>query len=255
MRDIYQNRFRLKADTWVYVPSEAGRARGHEIKTALESRWKPPGNYYHLRDGGHVAAVHRHRDAPNVASLDLRRFFDQVTRSKVHRALKGLGLPHADAWEIACDSTVNKPPPQRGYSIPFGFVQSPLIASLVLARSRLGKAIAAAKGDDIEVTVYVDDITLSGPSVAHLTDGMDKLRSAAAAAGFTFNEEKTRPPAAQTVGFNIEFGSGQMALVAERLAQFEIALETGSPEQIEGILGYVRSVSVDQHFELTGADD
>ncbi|KUR75650.1 reverse transcriptase domain-containing protein [Novosphingobium sp. FSW06-99] len=254
MRDLYQTKFRLKADTWIYVPSEAGRVRGKEIKTAIEGRWKCPGNFYHLLDGGHVAAARRHRDAPYVASLDLRRFFDQVTRSKVHRALKRLGLPQPDAWAAACDSTVDKSPPQHRYSIPFGFVQSPLIASLVFAQSRLGKAIGALRGRGIEVTVYVDDITLSGESLAHLADGMDNLRSAAAASGFCFNEEKTRPPAAQTVGFNIEFGSGKMALVAERLAQFAAALETGSLEQIEGILGYIRSVSVDQHSELMGVD-
>ena len=194
MRDLYQNRFQLKADTWVYVPSEGGRARGKEIKHAIEGRWRSPGNYYHLRDGGHVAAVRRHNDAVCVASLDLRRFFDQITRSKVHRALKRIGFSHGAAWGMACDSTVDKLPPQRRYSIPFGFVQSPVVASLVLAQSHLGTAISALAGARIEATVYVDDITLSGPSEAALTDAIGRLCSAAEASGSRSMRTRRRFP-------------------------------------------------------------
>lgn len=200
-----------------------------------------------------MAAARRHRDAPFVASLDLQRFFDQVSRSKVHRALKRLHFSHTDAWEMACDSSVNKPAPCSGYSIPFGFVQSPLVASIVLAQSRLGKAINGLRGDGIEATVYVDDITLSDPSLAALNDAIDTLRSAATASGFSFNEAKTQPPSGRTTGFNIEFGSGHMKLVTERLAEFEAVLRVGSPEQVEGILSYIRSVSADQHDELAGS--
>src|SRR3546814_19570388 len=97
------------------------------------------------------------------SSLDLRRFFDQIARTKVHRALKVTGLPHTDAWEMACDSTVDKRPPHRAFSLPFGFVQSPIVASVVLAQSALGGAIRRLSRDGMPIPVYVDHLPLPRP--------------------------------------------------------------------------------------------
>src|SRR3546814_2308894 len=119
------------------------------------------------------------------SSLDLRRFFDQIARTKVHRALKVIGLPHTDAWEMACDSTVDKRPPHRAFSLPFGFVQSPIVASVVLAQSALGGAIRRLSRDGMTITVYVDDITLSGPNEHRVGEAIAALETAAALSGFT----------------------------------------------------------------------
>src|SRR3546814_1088698 len=92
------------------------------------------------------------------SSLDLRRFFDQIARTKVHRALKVIGLPHTDAWEMACDSTVDKRPPHRAFSLPFGFVQSPIVASVVLAQSALGGAIRRLSRDGMRSEEHTSEL-------------------------------------------------------------------------------------------------
>ncbi|HEV2079228.1 MAG TPA: reverse transcriptase domain-containing protein [Allosphingosinicella sp.] len=139
MRNLYMDHFTLKPGTRVYVPTAEGKDRGTEIKKAAESRWHRPSHYFHLRAGGHIAAAREHHAAPWVASLDLQRFFDHISRSRVHRAMKKLGFSKDEAWEIACDSVVDKHPPRRRFSIPFGFVQSPILASVVLSKSALGR--------------------------------------------------------------------------------------------------------------------
>lgn len=253
MRNLYNHHFALKPGTRVYIPSMFGAQRGREIKETIERLWRPPDNYYHLLDGGHVAAVRSHRDAPWLASLDLQRFFEQISRSKVHRALKAIGFSQREAWEMACDSTVDKRPPQRKFSLPFGFVQSPIVASVVLAKSALGGEIRKLCADGSNVTVYVDDITVSGRSEQEVSSAVDKLEAAAALSGFSFNPEKSQPASRRVSSFNIQFGSGIMDIVDGRMAEFEVAVRNGNEYQVGGILGYVTSVNADQAEKLAEA--
>lgn len=250
MRNLYGHHFQLRPGTRVYVPTDHGRARGIEVKRAIEDSWDAPDNFYHLHDGGHVAAARVHSNAPWVASVDLHRFFDQITRSKVHRSLKRIRFPQAEAWEMACDSTVDKRPPLRRFSVPFGFVQSPLIASLVLSHSALGTAIKRLHRSGVAITVYMDDITVSGDSKSAVQAAFDDLQLAAAAADFAFNPAKTQPPGVKVVNFNIEFGSGNMLIVPERMEEFKDAFKNGSAYQQMGIYSYVWTVDEDQADEL-----
>lgn len=250
MRNLYDHHFALKPGTRVYVPTDFGRGRGEEIKAAIESRWKPPANYFHLLGGGHVAAVKQHRNAAWLSSLDLQRFFDQITRTKVHRALKAIGISHDEAWEMACDSTVDKMPPKRRFSLPFGFVQSPIVASVVLAQSALGGVIRKLVADGLTVTVYVDDITISGSDRGAVGNAVMQLEEGAQLAGFAFNPAKTQPPNSKVTSFNIEFGSGGMKILEERMADFEAALYLANEHRIGGILGYVGTVNPTQARRL-----
>ncbi|MCO5792815.1 MAG: hypothetical protein HEQ21_08345 [Blastomonas sp.] len=207
-------------------------------------------NYFHLLQGGHVAAVRQHKDAKWVASLDLQRFFDQISRTKIHRSLKVIGIRHAEAWGMACDSTVDKQPPKRRFSLPFGFVQSPILASVVLAQSALGGAIRQIMAGGVTVTVYVDDITVSGVTKEEVAEAIVQLEAGAQNAGFTFNQAKTQPPDGRVNSFNIGFGSGAMEVLESRMAEFQIAIHNGNEFQIEGIIGYVDSVNHAQADEL-----
>lgn len=243
MRNLYDHHFSLKPGTLVYIPTTEGRARGVKVKEKIEGVWMPPQNYFHLQKGGHVEAARQHRDAPWLASLDIQRFFDQITRAKVHRVLKTIGFSRTDAWEMACDSVVDKKAPSRKFSIPFGFVQSPMIASVVLAHSALGVAIRRLVSQGRTLTVYVDDITVSGPSQDIVRQAVVELEAAANLAGFAFNRDKTQPPGAQVTSFNMVFGSGQMDVVGDRMAEFEVKIRSGNEYVIDGVLGYVGSVN------------
>lgn len=243
MRDLYGHHFQLKPGTRVYVPTAKGRSRGCEIKREVEKRWSAPKNFFHLRDGGHVAAVRLHHNAAWVGSLDLLRFFDQISRGKVFRALKRVGFTQTEAWEMACDSTVDKASPARSLSLPFGFVQSPLMASIVLAHSALGRCIERLRRGGLAITVYMDDITVSGDSEMLVQSAIVELTAAAYLAGFSFNPTKTQPASASVICFNIEFGSGAMAIIPERMDKLEEAFLEGNEYQQHGILGYVASVN------------
>lgn len=251
MRNLFDHHFALKPGTKVYVPTEHGREVGSLIKKRVERLWQAPSNYFHLRDGGHVAAARLHQHQPWVASMDLKRFFEQISRSRVQRSLRRIGMPNKEAFELACDSVVDKAPPNREFSIPFGFVQSPILASVVLAHSALGSTLNRLRSDGLCVSVYVDDITISANSEAQVVDAMTSLRAATRTSNFQFNEQKTQEPGPDVTNFNIRFGSGQMMIVRDRMAKFEAAIRSGSEWRTAGILGYVGAVNKDQAAELS----
>lgn len=100
------------------------------------------------------------------------------------------------------------------------------------------------------MTVYVDDISLSADSEQALHDAIGQLEYAAQISGLPFNPAKTQGPASSVRSFNIEFGSGRMKIIPDRLAEFEVALRTASEPQMDAIFGYVASVSDESLTDL-----
>lgn len=246
MRDLYSHRFTLPSGVTVCIPSDKGRKRGKEIAQGVADRWTPKANYFHMLDGGHVAAARRHHTSTVIAKLDLAKFYHQVGRTKVHRALKMIGMPQAEAWEAACDSTVERDPGQRNFSLPFGYVQSPILASIALDHSALGTAIAQLNTGGCLVSAYVDDIIVSADDAGTVNGALEELRAAAGVSGFAINERKSEGPGAEITAFNIRIGNARMEVTRKRMAEFEAAIRDGYPERIMGILNYVNSVNVDQ---------
>lgn len=70
--------------------------------------------------------------------MDIADFFGSVSRSRISRVLKEL-FPHADARRMATVSTVQRPDDATRQILPYGFIQSPLLASLALHKSGPGK--------------------------------------------------------------------------------------------------------------------
>ena len=98
--------------------------------------------------------------------------------------MRRIGFKHGVAWDAACQGTVSKN--KRGYSLPFGFVQSPVLASFALTTSALGAGFVRLHNQNIKVSVYMDDFILSGDGVDELTAARDSLAAAAEVSGFRF---------------------------------------------------------------------
>lgn len=76
----WDNKFLLKKDLWVYVPSDEMYAFGKKIHTNLSKRWKRPANYYHLLAGGHVAALKYHQSDSYFAKFDIKNFLTVLVK-------------------------------------------------------------------------------------------------------------------------------------------------------------------------------
>ena len=231
---------------WVFVPSNECAIKGNEIKSAIEKKWKPPKNYYHLRKGGHIDAVKSHLHNSIFIHLDIRNFFGSINKTRVTRCIKQL-LPYSTAREMANFSTVVHPEDKKSI-LPFGFVQSPIIASLCLYKSALGAYIRTLhKVEGLTLSIYVDDIILSSNNSAQLDDILSGLKKAASRAGFELNEKKQEGPADIITAFNIEVSNGSLAITNQRLNKFKKSFdETDSEHKRRGIFGYITSVNENQ---------
>ena len=133
------NRFELKPNCWVYVPSKESRKEGKAIKSTIEKHWLPPSYYCHLKPGGHVKALKLHINSNFFIRAYISQFFNSINRTRVTREFKKIYPSYTIARKNACKSVVPSPFEKGNFILPYGFVQSLIIASICLFKSRLGK--------------------------------------------------------------------------------------------------------------------
>ena len=246
----YSSKFQLKPEVWVFVPTLPSLKLGEEIKTLLEKRWKAPSYYFHLRKGGHVAALRSHFSHKYFLHLDIQNFFGSINKSRVTRNLKKF-FPYLTARDFANHSTVVHPETKKTV-LPFGFVQSPIIASLCLEQSALGSHLDKLhKTAEISVSVYVDDIVISADNEAAITAIKEQTIYAAEQSLFSLNEKKSEGPSLQITAFNIQLSNAMMNITPEKMREFKKTYgDSSSEDQRRGILGYISSVNYDQLSEV-----
>lgn len=246
----WEHRFELKPGRWVFVPTAEVKASGEKIHSSVSKAWSAPSFYFHLQQGGHVAALRRHLDSQHFFRCDLDDFFGRVNRSRVTRCLKRY-FSYADARRVADESVVFRPGTSQTV-LPYGYVQSPMLASLALDRSRLGRFLRQCNSrEDMKVSVYMDDIILSSDDRSLLNDAAAELAQHATGAGFPLSPEKSQGPSALITAFNIELSHGVLSISRERLDRFRESYSTAkSPQEEMGIIGYVESINPAQVGEL-----
>ncbi|QFU21267.1 hypothetical protein FM038_003310 [Shewanella eurypsychrophilus] len=246
------HKFEVKKGAWVFVPSQKTRDEGLRIVQRIKKVWSPPDNFYHLRLGGHIQALKSHENDLFFASIDISDFFGSIGRSRITRALK-TKLGYKDSREIALLSTVkHHTAKQHSHSLPFGYVQSPLIASLCLYESKLGAVLAEYhKHSAINVSIYMDDIVMSGSSYAEVFDCLTSLKNAAERSKFPLNAEKESGVSDCVIAFNIKLSHQNLEVTPKRFAKFMKAyIDSHSGFERKGILGYVGSVNSHQARKL-----
>jgi Reverse transcriptase (RNA-dependent DNA polymerase) len=246
----YVHKFLLPNGHQVFVPSASDRQAGAVVHADVRRRWRAPHHFYHLRSGGHLAALKAHLHNRCFTTLDIGGFFDSVTRSKMYRALRSIGIDHRKAWDIARESTVEKTTRKSDFSLPYGFVQSPALASLALDRSALGRRMKVlARSNHTRLSCYVDDVVLSGVEEDAVESGRLALIEASRLSNFAINA-KSHLPGPEITVFNIVLSNGEMALTDDRMREFERDLTQATPSGAAAILAYVRSVNRSQADRL-----
>jgi hypothetical protein len=244
----WTTKFEIKPGSWVFVPSVDSIEAGTIIKATIESFWTPPTNYYHLQKGGHVAALKAHCSNKCFIHLDIKDFFGSINKSRISRCLKR-PLGYLEARRIAIESTVKHPQADPiKYILPFGFVQSPIIASLCLRESNLGKHLNKLSfKHDIVVTIYMDDIIISMKDIEMANDILFEVKCEADKSKFVLNDAKQEGPALQVTAFNINLSHDNIEIEQERFHTFaNDYINTTNNNQREGFRRYVKSVNPDQ---------
>jgi hypothetical protein len=201
----------------VFVPTKIGRRIGNEIKEAVEAVYTFDSIYFHLRRGGHVAAMHHHRDNHFFARIDISNFFYSISRRRVQSALDRAGVGNVRFY--AQWSTVVSPFGDPRYALPYGFVQSPILASLAVATSALGQHLLGLSAS-VTVGVYMDDISLSSDDASDLQQAYDATLAVIVADGLAVSANKLRPPASTIDIFNCDLAHGRANVTDDRINAF-----------------------------------
>ncbi|GAN77860.1 reverse transcriptase [Acidisphaera rubrifaciens HS-AP3] len=116
--------------------------------------------------------------------------------------------------------------------------------------SYLGTALASLHHDHTSVSIYMDDILVSGDDVATLSAARLRLEAAAERSGFEFHPLKSVGPAPAVEVFNLDLCHHRLKVSPSRIADFEAAIVKGDPATVAGILGYVGTVNSEQRASL-----
>lgn len=246
------NRFEIRPGRWIYEPSEESRINGEKLIRQLAVLWQSPDFYFHLKNGGHVQAVIVHLPNKYFAKLDLKDFFGSVGRSRITRILKEF-YPPETARKLAKMSTIpHVGDGEHSHSLPNGFVQSPMLASICLSKSYLGSKLAEyRKSRDICITLYMDDILISSNSEEMLVRCFEDLNDSAKKSKFNVNLDKSHAPRLQTTIFNIEVSQNRMNLTEKRFRELHAVYEKSqNKHQRHGIGAYVGTINKAQAFKL-----
>lgn len=202
-----------------FAPNDLGRRIGRDIKLQVEQAHQFDPFVYHLRAGGHVAALHCHRPQAHFAKADIRRYFYSISRSKVQRALTDIGIIRARHY--AKWSCVRNPFGEPRYALPYGFIQSPILATLVLMGSVVGETLRDIHaGNAVVVSLYMDDIALSSDDLPALTDAFERVLAALDEANFELSPNKVCAPTGALDLFNCDLENGRTEVRQERVDKF-----------------------------------
>jgi len=243
--EMWKHKFEVKKNRWVHVPTKEMSLFGKKLNKIIHSKWKAPIYYYHLRNGGHVASARVHIENEYFSLIDISNFFESTSQSRVTRELKKI-IPYEKARRIAKLSTVRVPNlKEKKFSIPYGFPQSPILASLCLRNSYAGSVLdSIVKAGIVEVSVYMDDIIFSSKDWVAINEAFDFFGSALERSKYKLNDEKTQRPSKHLVAFNLELSYGNIKVTPKRLVQFIQAYAQSENEyEREGIAAYVHSVN------------
>ncbi len=233
----YNYRYKLKGKP-VFAPSDSGRKVGKDIKKQVEDVYNFDGFFYHLMKGGHVSALHVHRQCNYFCKLDIKNFFYSISRNRISACLGLIGIAHRSQyarWSVVKNPFDN----ELNYVLPYGFIQSPILATLVMAESPLGTTLRQLP-ENVTATVYVDDILLSSNDLDILTDCYTAVRTAITDSNFQINERKSVPPINQISAFNCDMQQGITNVNQDRIDEFYSSAP--SPYSIIGFQKYLESV-------------
>lgn len=240
----YELKYKFKTDKFIFVPSEVSRIHGLKIKKELEKQFKIPSFYQHLLPKGHVKAIKKHLFQHWFIKADLKNFFYNITQTKITRSLNALLHNYEKARYIAKVSTVTSEIDKKKiFHLPYGFIQSPIIASICLNHSGLGQYLHWLDSNGYKVSVYVDDIIISGKEKDDPIKVLDQLKKLSIQSNLPLNSDKTFISYESITAFNIDLTFNQTLINPESMKVFQEILKSKcSSLKKEAIQKYINDV-------------
>jgi hypothetical protein len=232
-----------------------GEEEWQHLKERILSHWRPNAAFTTFSKRAHVAALRPHLDNKYFAIIDLKSFFDHVTRTKVCRALEAIGFARSDAFAVAGESTIRQ---GEKHTLPRGFRQSSLLATFALEKSLFGSALRGHRFGS-RITVYSDDIIFSNNDPEALADEHSQAIELLQRSHFPINPTKTQTARTEVDIFNLRMSHRTLRFTDQRMWKFlEQAASFVKADNAENTLyvyemlfgDYIRSINPEQEKRL-----
>jgi len=200
-----------------------------------------------------VAALFDHAMNTHFCVMDIKTYFTSTTRSMVVKALKQVGYRYPQAMRDASESSVRHPDTMGQRVLPYGFIQSALLATLCLEYSHVGRVLRELDKSPLTLSVYMDDIIVSGDAEMErdVEDAFTQLGNAFDRSPYSINRVKTQPPSREICVFNALMSHHSIQVHHDRMEKFKEALFANeNPHSISAILRYVGVLNPSQEKEL-----
>ncbi len=241
----YEYKFEIKPGRDVYLPTDDCREFGKEVCRSVLDAWKPNECFFHLgKKTGHIGAMRLHKNSKFLAKRDFQNFFGSATRTKVHRALRSVGFNQTDAFDIAARSVVVGNDGRK--FIPYGFVQSMCLATLALDESALGQLLKSRAEFNVKVSIYVDDVIISGNDRAEVDHFLTIFDEFANKSGWPIAIDKSVNTTDLIEIFNCRLAGASIEITEDRLQEFLRQYRGGSELSQNAIVHYVSAVNRNQ---------
>lgn len=245
----WKERFEIKPGRWVYVPTEETTSIGLIIKARLEKFWRPPNYFYHFQPGGHIKLVNQAKKYSYFSLFDFEYFFSQITKNRIIRCLKHY-VSYENTYEIAKQSTVRYG--ENLFSLPYGFPQSSILASMVLDNSRLGKYLRKVNLSSVFMGIYVDDILFASNNPHELEELSNIVCQYATASNFNLNRRKGKCCVTSLRAFNLDISVNALSVHYDRYSEFVERVQTDPSERAKtAIIRYVELINDSQASYLS----
>lgn len=240
----YEYKFEIRPQKFVYIPTEQGKDQGLAIISRIYDLWEPNPIFFHLGNrGGHVAAMRIHLQHRYFAKIDLSNYFNSITRTKIIRSLKKIGIPYEESYNIAYNSVVEE---NNRKILPYGFVQSMVLATLSFEKSGFCSEVIRINNTDVSVTIYVDDIIISSNDQQRVGEIYDYLCSIINQSNFSISLDKSQNCSVKITSFNCSISQGNMRILEDRMESFRQSYSNGNSFTREAILRYIDVINTDQ---------
>lgn len=240
----YEYRYELKPGRYVYIQRKNAAIVGKAIIKQVLKKYSPHRIFFHLeRRGGHVAALRLHQESAFFSRFDIVNFFGQITRTRVARSLRTVGFKPNRAFNIAMESVVV----ENGRKVlPYGFRQSPVLATLAMEYSHLGSELKMLAEAGFLVSVYMDDVLISGEFKDVLEEASNAIVNAANRAGFPLSTDKRAVAVASVDSFNCHIEASEITVLGERMEKFVNDHRSKGEAGQRAIEKYIAAVSIDE---------
>jgi hypothetical protein len=237
----YGCRYELKPGRYVYIQTKKAVIGGRAVIKQVQKKYKPHRIFFHLeRRGGHVAALRLHQGSGFFSRFDIVNFFGQVSRTRIARTLRTVGFSRTRAFNIAMESVVVE---RGGKYLPYGFCQSPLLATLALEYSHLGSELKKLSDGGLMVSVYMDDVLISAMSKDMVEQASEAVIAAAEHAGFPLSTEKRAIAVGGVNSFNCHIEANAITVLDDRMSRFVLDHASANDHGKLAIENYIQAIS------------